>query len=153
MGICLDTAHLLAAGFEIRTPEGLEQTLFEIERTVGLQSVRVVHMNDSKTPLGSHVDRHQNIGEGHIGLEAFGRILRHPLLAGRAFILETPIDAAGDDRSNVEALWKLVARDGVEIPAQERGFTMFRGARKAPKKTPAARKKTGHKTARKSARG
>jgi hypothetical protein len=60
--------------------------------------------------VGSRVDRHEHIGKGKIGLEAFGRILNHPLLAARAFILETPIDAPGDDRRNVAALWKLLGR-------------------------------------------
>jgi hypothetical protein len=67
-------------------------------------------VNDSKTHVGSRVDRHEHIGKGKIGLEAFGRILNHPLLAARAFILETPIDAPGDDRRNVAALWKLLGR-------------------------------------------
>ena len=72
--------------------------------------VFVLHVNDSKTVLGSRVDRHEHIGKGKIGMEAFGRILNHSLLAGRAFILETPIDKPGDDRRNVAALWKLVGR-------------------------------------------
>jgi len=114
LGICVDTAHLFAAGFDIRTPEGLERTLQVMDRTVGLDRVGVIHVNDSKTPLGSRVDRHAHIGRGKIGLGAFRRILNHPLLAGRAFILETPIDRPGDDRRNVAALWKLV---GVKLPA------------------------------------
>jgi deoxyribonuclease-4 len=93
LGICIDTAHTFAAGWDLRTAEGLEHTL-----------------NDSKTHVGSRVDRHEHIGKGKIGLEAFGRILNHPLLAARAFILETPIDSPGDDRRNVAALWKLLGR-------------------------------------------
>ena len=91
-------------------PQGLEKTLQAMDRTVGLDRVAVVHVNDSKTHVGSRVDRHEHIGKGKIGLEAFGRILNHPLLAGRAFILETPIDKPGDDRRNVAALWKLLGR-------------------------------------------
>ncbi len=113
LGVCLDTAHTFAAGWDIRTAAGLEITLQAIDRTVGLDRVPVVHVNDSKTQLGSRVDRHEHIGKGKIGLEAFDRILNHPLLAGRAFILETPIDQPGDDRRNVAALWKLT---GVIIP-------------------------------------
>jgi hypothetical protein len=67
-------------------------------------------VNDSKTPLGSRVDRHEHIGKGLIGLKAFGRILNHPLLAKCAFILETPIDKPGDDKRNVAALWRLTGR-------------------------------------------
>jgi deoxyribonuclease-4 len=120
LGVCIDTAHLLAAGYEIHTPEGLEQTLQRIEQTVGLRRVHVVHINDSKVPLGARVDRHQHVGKGHIGLKAFARILNHPVLTAayptedgrgmvrRAFILETPIDKPGDDLRNVRALWSLV---------------------------------------------
>lgn len=107
LGICLDTAHLLAAGYEIRTAAGLDATLAEIDHSVGLERVRVVHMNDSKSPFGSHVDRHEHLGQGHIGLEGLGRVVNHPRLAGRAFILETPIDRPGDDWRNVRALWRL----------------------------------------------
>jgi deoxyribonuclease-4 len=110
LGICIDTAHTFAAGWDLRTAEGLEQTLQALDRTVGLDRVFVVHVNDSKTHVGSRVDRHEHIGKGKIGLEAFGRILNHPLLAARAFILETPIDTPGDDRRNVAALWKLLGR-------------------------------------------
>src|SRR6202044_27796 len=115
LGICIDTAHTFAAGWDLRTAEGLEATLQAIDRTVGLDKVYVIHMNDSKTHHGSRVDRHEHIGQGKIGLEAFGRILNHNLLAGRAFILETPIDRPGDDLRNVRALWKLVGRT-VEKP-------------------------------------
>jgi deoxyribonuclease-4 len=108
LGVCVDTAHLFAAGHDLRSAEGLEAALRGIERTVGLERVFVVHVNDSKAALGSRLDRHEHIGKGKIGLAAFRRILNHPALAGRAFILETPIDRPGDDRRNVETLWKLV---------------------------------------------
>ncbi|HXZ11304.1 MAG TPA: deoxyribonuclease IV [Candidatus Sulfotelmatobacter sp.] len=110
LGVCIDTAHTFAAGWDLRTLEGLEMALREIERTIGLHRVAVIHVNDSKAPHGSRVDRHQHIGKGKIGLQGFRRILNHPLLAGRAFILETPIDKPGDDRRNVAALWKLAGR-------------------------------------------
>ena len=110
IGVCIDTAHVFAAGHDIRSAEGLESALRLIDSTIGLDRVFVLHVNDSKTALGSRVDRHEHIGKGKIGAEAFGRILNHSLLAGRAFILETPIDKPGDDRRNVAALWKLVGR-------------------------------------------
>jgi deoxyribonuclease-4 len=110
LGVCVDTAHLFAAGWDIRTLEGLEKALGDIDRTVGLGCVAVIHVNDSKAPHGSRVDRHENIGEGKIGLKAFSRILNHPRLAGKAFILETPIDKPGDDIRNVAAVWKLLGR-------------------------------------------
>ena len=126
LGVCLDTAHLLAAGFEVRTADGLDAMLFDVEQTIGLRNVHVIHMNDSKAMLGARVDRHEHIGKGHIGTEAFARILSHLLLAGRAFVLETPIDKPGDDRRNIRALWTMAARDGGHVPPQaETGFTMF----------------------------
>jgi deoxyribonuclease IV len=108
LGVCIDTAHVFAAGWDIRTAEGLDSALFALDRTIGIDRVPVIHVNDSKTPLGSRVDRHQHIGKGKIGLEAFARILNHRLLGSCAFILETPIDKPGDDQRNVAALWKLV---------------------------------------------
>ncbi len=134
LGVCIDTAHLFEAGFPIHTAEGLEQTLARMELTFGLDLVFVIHVNDSKTPFGSRVDRHEHIGKGKIGLEAFERILRHPLLspervAGRAFLLETPIDLPGDDRRNVAALWKLVGIAADQEPDAEDGFSMVTVAR------------------------
>lgn len=132
---CLDTAHLFAAGYDIRSAAGLEQTIDAIDRTIGLDKVPVIHVNDSKIPLGGRVDRHENIGQGKIGEEAFARILKHPRLGtlppeglvGRAFVLETPIDEPGDDRRNVAKLWELA---GVEGPAAEKGFSMLTPALK-----------------------
>ncbi|MGC2420044.1 MAG: deoxyribonuclease IV [Candidatus Acidiferrales bacterium] len=144
VGVCLDTAHLFAAGWDLRTAEGLEATLREIDSTIGLERVAVIHMNDSKTPLGSRVDRHEHIGKGKIGREAMGRILNHPLLAGRAFILETPIDKPGDDRRNVAALWKfagiaVIATKGSGMkPRRKKG-------RKPGKETVHARSRRGGK--------
>jgi deoxyribonuclease IV len=138
MGVCLDTAHMFAAGWDLRSSEGLEATLRKIDEAIGLERVAVIHMNDSKTPLGSRVDRHEHIGKGKIGLDAMGRILNHPLLAGRAFILETPIDKPGDDRRNVAALWKFA---GIAVIAS-RGSGMKprkKKVRKAGKATVHAR--------------
>jgi deoxyribonuclease-4 len=110
LGICVDTAHLFAMGWDIRTADGLETALGEIDRTVGLNRVFVVHVNDSKMALGTRVDRHEHIGKGKIGIDAFRMILKHPLLAACAFILETPVDLPGDDKRNVAALWRLTGR-------------------------------------------
>ena len=110
VGFCLDTCHLLAAGFDIASPGGLRDTVRHAELTLGLEHVHVIHANDSKTPLGSRVDRHAGIGEGHIGREAFRRILTHPKLRGKPFILETPVDKPGADRRNLDTLKALAAR-------------------------------------------
>ena len=107
VGYCLDTCHLLAAGFNIAVKAGLESTLAHVDTVLGLDHVRLIHANDSKQPLGSRVDRHANIGEGHIGDEGFSRILRHPKLRAKPFILETPVDEDGDDRRNLAALKRL----------------------------------------------
>ena len=129
---CLDTAHLFAAGYDIKTEGGLAATLGQIENTIGLENVPVIHINDSKIPLGGRVDRHDHLGEGKIGAEAFERILKHPRLSamppegllGRAFILETPIDDPGDDRRNVATLWELAGHTD-SAPEAEKGFSML----------------------------
>ena len=107
VGYCLDTCHLLAAGYDIHTASGLRRTVTNVENCLGVANVQLFHANDSKTPLGSRVDRHANIGEGHIGEEAFRRILRNPRFRTKPFILETPVKAQGDDRRNLDTLKRL----------------------------------------------
>ncbi len=107
IGYCLDTCHCLAAGYDVATAEGLERTLQDAQQLLGFDNVPVIHTNDSRGALGSHLDRHENIGEGQIGLEGFHRILNHPLLRQKAFVLETPIDQPGDDLRNVNTLKQL----------------------------------------------
>jgi deoxyribonuclease IV len=135
VGACLDTAHLFAAGYNIKSEGGLASTIGQIESTIGLDNVPVIHANDSKIPLGGRVDRHEHIGKGKIGAEAFARILRHPRfgtaapegLTGRAFVAETPIDDPGDDRRNVAALWELAGLKE-QAPEVEKGFSMLTAA-------------------------
>jgi deoxyribonuclease-4 len=110
IGYCLDTCHLLASGFDIATEAGLRSAILAIERSIGLERVHLIHANDSKTPRGSRVDRHAHIGAGHIGIEGFRRILRHPKLRRKPFILETPIDNPGDDRQNLDTLKQLAGQ-------------------------------------------
>jgi deoxyribonuclease-4 len=111
IGFCLDTCHCFASGlYNVSTPSGLKHTVTEIETVLGLEYVKVIHTNDSKGALASHLDRHANIGEGQIGLEGFRGILNHPKLKTKAFILETPVDNPGDDRKNVDALKSLCAK-------------------------------------------
>ncbi len=107
IGFCIDTCHCLASGYDVSSAAGLKQTVAEMERVLGIENVRVIHSNDSKTPLGSHVDRHEHIGQGYIGEDGFRRILNHPKLRGKAFILETPVDEPGDELRNMEMLKKL----------------------------------------------
>jgi deoxyribonuclease-4 len=99
IGYCIDTAHSFEAG--------LTDMAEEIATTLGFERVPVIHANDSKTPFNSRVDRHEHIGEGYIGEEPFRRILTHPKLRDKAFILETPLDKEGDDARNIETLKRL----------------------------------------------
>jgi deoxyribonuclease-4 len=107
MGACIDTAHSFAAGYPLHTPRGLAETVRQLESTVGLAKVRVIHANDSKPAFGSHADRHEHIGKGQIGAEAFRRIVHHAKLRAIPFICETPIDRPGDDRRNLRTMRRL----------------------------------------------
>ena len=107
VGYCLDTCHLYVSGFDISTEAGLKKTVLDAEAVLGLDNIPVIHVNDSKGAFASKLDRHANIGEGHIGLDGFRRILNHPKLRNKAFVLETPIDQPGDDQRNVDALKSL----------------------------------------------
>ncbi len=108
--VCLDTQHVWAAGYNIADSGGLEATLEEFDREIGLDLMRSVHANDSMRPLGSSVDRHDNIGEGLIGEEGFHNIMGHPVFSDLPFYLEVPgLDKKGPDRPNVEALKRIRA--------------------------------------------
>lgn len=106
VSICLDTAHAFQAGYPIHTEEGLERTLVEFNRLIGLDRLLLLHLNDSKTALGSHNDRHWHIGKGEIGLEAFRRIINHPRLNHLPAIMETPT-AETHDLRNMATVKKL----------------------------------------------
>ena len=108
VGACIDTCHTHVAGYDIVSEEGMHQTLQHLDATIGLHRVKVWHCNDAKAARGSKLDRHQQIGKGTIGKEAFRILLNDLRLAHAAFIAETPIDRPGDDRRNVAALKSLV---------------------------------------------
>ncbi|MDO5299569.1 MAG: deoxyribonuclease IV [Clostridia bacterium] len=93
LGVCLDTCHVFDGGYDIANR--LEDVLDEFDRVVGLSRLRAIHINDSKNPLGSHKDRHEKIGQGHIGLDAMVRIINHPRLRNLPFYLETPNELDG----------------------------------------------------------
>jgi deoxyribonuclease IV len=110
MGICLDTCHIFAAGFNITDPHTYQDFFLSFQELIGLNRIKCVHINDSKTSLGSGVDRHQQIGLGHLGLETFQRLLNDPRLDGIPFILETPKGEKGEknwDAINIRNLKKL----------------------------------------------
>ena len=116
LGVCLDTAHLLEAGYDLTSAAGCEATLQECDRIVGLKRVRCVHVNDSKTPRGSRVDRHEHIGRGQVSLDAFRVIVNHAQLKQVPKILETPKEDASDGRPwdaiNLEVLRGLMGMKG-----------------------------------------
>ncbi len=107
LGLCFDTCHAFAAGYDLATEKGLDRTLREIDKLIGLDRLKVVHANDCKGELGSHLDRHQHIGRGHIGLGGFERLVNHPALADRTVIIETPKKAPDDDLKNLGILREL----------------------------------------------
>ena len=110
VAFCIDTAHCFEAGYDVSTAAGLKRTTALLEGSIGLASVKVIHANDSRTPLGSHADRHEHIGEGEIGSDAFRRILNHPKWRAKPFILETPAGEDGTHHKNVTALKSLSKR-------------------------------------------
>jgi deoxyribonuclease-4 len=107
LGLCFDTAHAYLAGYDIATKEGLAATLDEIEELVGLDLIKLIHLNDAKGKLGTKHDRHDHIGKGSIGLEGMKRIINHPKLKNLPFILETPKKSASDDVRNLNLVRKL----------------------------------------------
>jgi deoxyribonuclease-4 len=110
LGICFDTAHVFAAGSDIATEAGLKETLAEFDDIIGLGRIKVIHLNDSKSFLGSRVDRHEHIGRGAIGTAGFRRIVNQPYLSKIPMILETPKKSEGDDVMNVRTVRKLSKR-------------------------------------------
>jgi deoxyribonuclease IV len=115
LGVCLDTCHLLAAGYDISSPEGYAETFREFGRLVGFDRLKLLHLNDSKRALGSHVDRHEHIGQGFVGLDAFRRLVNDRRFRGLPMLLETPKTAGRPPR--------VVAVD----PMDEQNLNTLRG--------------------------
>jgi deoxyribonuclease-4 len=111
MGVCLDTAHSFEAGYDLSNKDGIEKTLEAFDQTLGLKRLHLLHLNDSKTPLGSRKDRHWHIGEGHIGIEGFRCLVNHPLLNHLPGIMETPRKDTVEDLKNMEVIRSLVGSD------------------------------------------
>jgi deoxyribonuclease IV len=110
VGVCLDTCHTHVAGYDLVTGEGYESTVSQVEALIGLDKIRVWHMNDAKAAIGSKLDRHEHIGEGTIGREPFRRLLNDARFAHCAFIAETPVDEEGDQERDLLSLKSLAAR-------------------------------------------
>ncbi len=116
LGVCLDTAHLFAAGYDLRQPGAWDAVVTEVSRLVGLDQILAVHLNDSKTPLGSRVDRHAGIGQGHLGVEAFRPLVNDPRFAETPGCLETP--KSPDLHEDAENLAVLRALLGSAVPSK-----------------------------------
>ena len=116
MMVCLDTEHCFAAGYDIANPDAIDDAMSEFAQHIGLDRLVVVHANDAKVALGSGVDRHENIGEGHIGVSGFEAIIGHSAFQDVPFVLEVPgPDKKGPDKDNVDRLKDIRRR--LSIPA------------------------------------
>ena len=109
IGICLDTCHVFAAGYDIVNE--LDKVLDEFDRVLGLGLLKAIHLNDSMMPFDSHKDRHAAFGEGLIGMEALLRVMRHPMLSGLPFYLETPLDDQGH-KEEIRRIKELISKNG-----------------------------------------
>jgi deoxyribonuclease-4 len=108
LGICLDTQHAFAAGYDLTNPEGVTGMIDEFDRDIGLDRLSAVHANDSKRPCGSGVDRHDNIGDGFIGEDGFAVFMGHPAFRDVPFLLEVPgFEGKGPDRENIDILKRI----------------------------------------------
>jgi deoxyribonuclease IV len=145
LGLCIDTQHLWASGFDYSSIEGTERLIAEVDRTVGMNRLRCFHFNDSKIELGGNRDRHANIGEGTIGVKGLAPLVGHPRIRNLPLLLEVPGDGDGPRAQDVAAGKHVVAvgialYDGGDVPP----FVTFKAT--APKKV-AAKKKTTKKSA------
>lgn len=109
IGICFDTCHAFVAGYDLSTPEGYKDTIAQLDGIVGLNKLKLIHLNDSQDKLLSHRDRHEHIGKGKIGLKGFRRLINDERLKDVPLILETPKDSEDDDRINLETVRKIKA--------------------------------------------
>ncbi|MEM3495113.1 MAG: deoxyribonuclease IV, partial [Nitrososphaerota archaeon] len=101
VGVCMDTCHAFAAGYDFRTGDAIENTLRDFDEIIGLKLLKVVHINDSKGDLGSHLDRHEHIGLGKIGDKGFRELFHNPHIRELPLILETPVDSRGNFATNL----------------------------------------------------
>lgn len=136
IGFCLDTAHAWAAGYRLSDPEATDALLATFDARIGIGRLKMVHLNDSKSELGSYMDRHEHVGAGQIGEAGMGHLLRHPLLAGVTYYLETPGMDVGYDAINIARALALAA--GRPLEPLPPGAMTVRGsrARSAPEPEP-----------------
>jgi len=127
LGVCLDSCHLYASGYDVTDPAELDRLLDELDERIGLDRLRCLHVNDSKAPLGSNRDRHDNIGDGLMG-EKLGVFLGHPKLQGQPALLEVPGSGHGPDAEQMKKLRELYARARKKRSARTRGTKARRPA-------------------------
>ncbi|MFH1453932.1 MAG: deoxyribonuclease IV [Armatimonadota bacterium] len=108
LGICFDTCHIYTAGFDLSKKSGIDEVKKQIKKHVGLNRLYVMHLNDSKSPLGSKIDRHEHIGKGHIGLKGFSYLLNDSYFSKVPMIIETPKKTPQDDKKNLKVLRSLI---------------------------------------------
>jgi deoxyribonuclease-4 len=117
VAVCIDTCHAYAMGYDLATAGGCAAAMEEFDREVGFARLAAVHANDTKQPLGTFRDRHENIGEGHIGAAGFRTLMAHPAFRDVPFLLEVPgFDGGGPDAKNVRRLKKIRSELGIEAP-------------------------------------
>jgi AP endonuclease-1 len=126
VGVCLDTCHVFAAGYDLRTPEVYTATMEKFDKIIGLKYLRAFHVNDSKAPLASYRDLHARIGTGYLGLRAFHNIVNDKRLHGLPMVLETPVDVIGADGKKTEdkGIWAreikmLESLVGIDVESKE----------------------------------
>ncbi len=109
LGVVFDTCHAFGAGYDLRTKQSVDKTIKEFDKIIGLESLHLVHLNDSKAKFGSHNDRHWHIGKGEIG-KGMGYVLNHPLLQNKPFIMETPRTNLKEDLMNMKTVRRLIGK-------------------------------------------
>jgi deoxyribonuclease-4 len=107
IGVCFDTCHAFAAGYELRTEAGIQETLTQFDEQIGIDNLRIIHLNDTKGGLGSSLDRHEHIGMGFIGEGGFRLLLHHPDFTALPLVCETPVDDRRDDAGNIAKVREL----------------------------------------------
>ena len=107
IAVCFDTCHAFASGYDLRNKKAIDKMLNEFDKTIGLTKLKLIHLNDSKTDLGKHVDRHEHIGKGKIGLSGFKAFINHPKLKKINLILETPMDEECGHEKDLKLIKKI----------------------------------------------
>lgn len=113
VAICFDTCHAFAAGYDLRSDKAVKATMNEFDQIIGIKNLKIIHINDSKGDLNSHIDRHEHIGLGRIGRNGFKAFISYGNLKYLPFILETPIDSIGNDKSNIEEIKCIAYESGI----------------------------------------